>query len=85
MAAAAAAPPPFRSLAGSLLRRTVGVAVLCTLVAAGVQVAVTVREENARFVERYAEGFSAIDFRRFSKAANPKLVRYDFDFGQFLR
>ena len=39
----------------------------------------------ARFIERYAEGFSAIDFRRYSKAANPKLVRYDFDFGQFLR
>jgi ABC-type sugar transport system substrate-binding protein len=38
-----------------------------------------------RFVERYADGFSAIDFRRYSKATNPKLVRYDFDFGQFLR
>jgi diguanylate cyclase (GGDEF)-like protein len=40
---------PFRSLASSLLRRTVAVAILCTLFAAGVQVAFTVREENARF------------------------------------
>jgi ABC-type sugar transport system substrate-binding protein len=39
----------------------------------------------AVFVERYADGFAAIDFRRYSKAANPKLARYDFDFGQFLR
>jgi ABC-type sugar transport system substrate-binding protein len=39
----------------------------------------------ARFLERYGAGFSAIDFRRYSKAANPKLARYDFDFGQFLR
>jgi ABC-type sugar transport system substrate-binding protein len=38
-----------------------------------------------RFLERYSEGFSAIDFRLHSKAANPKLVRYEFDFGQFLR
>jgi ABC-type sugar transport system substrate-binding protein len=38
-----------------------------------------------RFLERYADGFSAIDFRRYSKATNPKLARYDFDFGQFLR
>jgi ABC-type sugar transport system substrate-binding protein len=42
-------------------------------------------ESATRFVERYAEGFSGIDFRRYSKAANLKLVRYDFDFGQFLR
>ena len=42
-------------------------------------------QSAARFMERYADGFSAIDFRRHSKAANPKLVRYDFDFGQFLR
>ena len=39
----------------------------------------------ALFVERYADGFSSIDFRRYSKADNPKLARYDFDFGQFLR
>ena len=43
------AAAPFRSLAGSLLRRTILVAVLCTLVAAGVQVAFSVREENERF------------------------------------
>ena len=42
-------------------------------------------QSAARFVERYADGFSSIDFRRYSKAANPKLARYDFDFGQFLR
>jgi ABC-type sugar transport system substrate-binding protein len=38
----------------------------------------------ARFVERYSAGFGSIDFRAYSKAANPKLARYDFDFGQFL-
>jgi len=42
-------------------------------------------QSAARFIERYAGGFSGIDFRRYSKAANPKLVRYDFDFAQFLR
>jgi ABC-type sugar transport system substrate-binding protein len=42
-------------------------------------------QSAARFIERYAGGFSAIDFRRYSKAANPKLLRYDFDFAQFLR
>jgi ABC-type sugar transport system substrate-binding protein len=42
-------------------------------------------QSAGRFVERYAGGFSSIDFRRYSKAANPKLGRYDFDFGQFLR
>ena len=54
MEMSASAPPasdavPFRSLAASLLRRTIAVALLCTLFAAGVQVAFTVREENARF------------------------------------
>lgn len=39
----------------------------------------------ARFVERYSDGFASVDFRRYSKAANLKLARYDFDFGQFLR
>jgi ABC-type sugar transport system substrate-binding protein len=38
-----------------------------------------------RFLERYGETFSSIDFRRHAKATNPKLARYDFDFGQFLR
>jgi two-component system cell cycle response regulator len=47
--AAAPAPAPFRSLAGSLLRRTILVAVACTVIAAGVQVAFTVREESERF------------------------------------
>lgn len=42
-------------------------------------------ESAARFIERFEKGFSAIDFRRYSKAANPKLARYDFDFGQLLR
>jgi ABC-type sugar transport system substrate-binding protein len=42
-------------------------------------------QSAARFVERYAEGFSSVDFRRYSKAENEKLARYDFDFGQFLR
>ena len=36
-------------------------------------------------VSKYLKYTKAIDFRRYSKAANPKLVRYDFDFGQFLR
>ena len=40
---------PFRSLAGSILRRTIAVAVACSVLAAGVQVAFTVREENERF------------------------------------
>jgi diguanylate cyclase (GGDEF)-like protein len=43
------APAPFRSLAASLLRRTILVAVACTVLAAGVQVVFTVREENERF------------------------------------
>jgi two-component system cell cycle response regulator len=47
--AAAPAPAPFRSLAASLLRRSIVVAVACTVIAAGVQVAFSVREENERF------------------------------------
>lgn len=43
------------------------------------------RASAGRFLERYAEGFSGVDFRRYSKATNPKLARYDFDFGQLLR
>lgn len=39
-----------------------------------------------RFLERYGQlNFDRIDFRRFSKALNPKLKRYDFNFGQLLR
>lgn len=49
---------PFRSLAGSLLRRTIAVAIACTLIAAGVQVAFTVRDENARF-ERTLDSIAA--------------------------
>jgi ABC-type sugar transport system substrate-binding protein len=38
------------------------------------------------FLARYGEDrFDTIDFRRFSKAYNPKLKRYDFSFRQFLR
>jgi diguanylate cyclase (GGDEF)-like protein len=40
---------PFRSLAGSLLRRTIAVAVACSVLAAGVQVVFTVTEEKERF------------------------------------
>ena len=49
---------PFRSLAASLLRRTIMVAVACSLLAAGVQVAFTVREENERF-QRTVESVAA--------------------------
>jgi diguanylate cyclase (GGDEF)-like protein len=48
-AAPGQAATPFRSLAASLLRRTILVAVACTVIAAGVQVAFSVREENERF------------------------------------
>jgi len=37
------------------------------------------------YLERFDRGFDSVDFRRYSKALNPKLVRYDFDFGQLLR
>ncbi|HEX5130815.1 MAG TPA: diguanylate cyclase [Usitatibacter sp.] len=53
-----AAALPFRSLAASLLRRTVLVAVACTLLAAGVQVAFSVREESERF-RRAVEAIAA--------------------------
>jgi len=38
----------------------------------------------ATFLERYGENFDRVGFRRFSKALNPKVRRYDFDFGQLL-
>lgn len=39
-----------------------------------------------RFLERFGDGsFESIDFRRYSKAHNPRLAKYDFDFGQLLR
>jgi len=37
-----------------------------------------------RYVQRFGEGFGAVDFRRFSKAHNPALKRYNFSFAQFL-
>jgi ABC-type sugar transport system substrate-binding protein len=37
------------------------------------------------FLERFGEKLDRIDFRRYSKALNPRLKRYDFDFGQLLR
>ena len=39
----------------------------------------------ATYVARFGEKFDQIDFRRYSKALNPRLKRYDFDFGQLLR
>jgi diguanylate cyclase (GGDEF)-like protein len=53
-----AAPVPFRSLAASLLRRTILAAVACTVLAAGVQVVFTVREENQRY-RRAVEAIAA--------------------------
>jgi ABC-type sugar transport system substrate-binding protein len=38
-----------------------------------------------RYSSRFAASFDAIDFRRYSKARNAKLRKYDFDFGQFMR
>ena len=38
-----------------------------------------------RFNTLYGEDFSRIDFRRYSKALNPALKSYDFDFGQLLK
>jgi ABC-type sugar transport system substrate-binding protein len=38
-----------------------------------------------RYTRRFGDGFASIDFRRYSKARNPQLQKYDFDFGQFLR
>jgi ABC-type sugar transport system substrate-binding protein len=38
-----------------------------------------------RFVELYGDGFGRIDFRRYSKALNPGLRKYNFDFGQLLK
>ncbi len=37
------------------------------------------------YVERFGENFDRIDFRKYSKAMNPRVKRYDFDFGQLLR
>jgi len=37
------------------------------------------------YLSRFGEGFDAVDFRRYSKALNPALKRYNFDFAQLLR
>ena len=37
-----------------------------------------------RYIERFSGGFDAVDFGRYSKAKNPRLKRYDFDFAQLL-
>lgn len=37
------------------------------------------------YLARFGEKFDRVDFRRYSKALNPRLKRYDFDFGQLLR
>ena len=42
--------------------------------------------DAARFETRFADlKFDAVDFRRFSKALNPKLKRYDFNFRQLMQ
>ena len=39
-----------------------------------------------RYLERFGDmNFERIDFRRYSKALNPKLKRYDFNFKQLLK
>ena len=43
------AQPPFRSLASLLIRRTVTVAALCTILAAVIQAAITVTDERRVF------------------------------------
>lgn len=37
------------------------------------------------FLARFGEGYDRIDFRRYSKAHNPALRRYDFGFAQLLQ
>lgn len=37
------------------------------------------------FLKRYGENFDSVGFRHYSRALNPKLARYNFDFGQLLR
>ena len=38
-----------------------------------------------RYLARFGNGIHGVDFRRYSKAFNPKLVRYEFGFAQLLR
>jgi len=43
-------------------------------------------DDAGRFVARFGDlRFDGVDFRRFSKALNPKLKHYDFSFQQLLR
>jgi ABC-type sugar transport system substrate-binding protein len=37
-----------------------------------------------RYLQRFGSGFSGVDFRRYSKALNPRVQRYDFGFAQLL-
>ena len=37
------------------------------------------------FTSRYSENFDHVGFRRYSRALNPRLKHYDFEFGQLLR
>lgn len=37
-----------------------------------------------RYLARFGDGFSGVDFRRYSKAYNPKVRRYEFGFAQLL-
>lgn len=37
------------------------------------------------FLSRFGQGYDRIDFRRYSKAHNPRLRRYDFGFAQLLQ
>ena len=38
-----------------------------------------------KFEERFGQRYNSIDFRRYSKALNPKLAQYSFGFAQLLR
>jgi len=42
-------------------------------------------ESADRFLARFGSGYSKIDFRRYSKALNPQLKRYNFSFEQLMR
>ena len=42
-------------------------------------------ESADRFLARFGSGYSKIDFRRYSKALNPKIKHYNFSFEQLMR
>ena len=42
------------------------------------------RQLAERYLERFSEGFTSVDFRRYSKVKNPQLKRYNFGFAQLL-